>query len=55
MIPFEELVRALERYKRRQAGQPVEAQEPANRPPSGGRYSAAEQSSEIQLDDVETE
>jgi hypothetical protein len=55
MIPFDELVQALDRYKRRQAGEHV-PEEPA-RPRSGPGWRGApgERSAEINLDEVETE
>lgn len=60
MIPFDELVMALERYRRRQAGEAAPKSEPhAQSGPrsSSGRNSwrGADPSTEINLDEVETE
>jgi hypothetical protein len=50
MIPFNELVFALERYRRRQAGEDVpEREEPRER---SGRNHPAEQSAEIPIDEL---
>lgn len=60
MIPFDELVQALDRYKRRQAGEQVPPADAPARPRSGppaqsARGIPAERSAEISLDEVETE
>ncbi|MCS6915288.1 MAG: hypothetical protein RMK29_15900 [Myxococcales bacterium] len=53
MIPFDELVMALERFRRRQAGQDVPATERREDPAQ--RRWREEPSAEINLDEVEAE
>lgn len=55
MIPFDELVRALDRYKRQQSGQAPAAAQTAPQGRDQRAYGVAEQSAEIALDDVETD
>ena len=51
MIPFEELVAALDRYKRRKAGQPVEQVAPRGGKPSSGKRPGAE-AAELAVDEL---
>ena len=58
MIPFDELIRALERYQRQKQGLPVPAEEPRDVRAADlarGRMNVVEVSAEINLDDMEAE
>lgn len=55
MIPFDELVRALDRYKRRQAGESVpDISEATTAPPrQKGGARAVDLTTDIPIDDIE--